>query len=252
MKTIGLFTFFFFTNAPFLFISCEKESIPYEPKPIDTGYLLSKVIMNNKLYEEYIYDESNKIVRYNSYFNTDTVVNFIEFEYNNEGKLSKKIFAYGYYETYEYNELGMYNKLKLYNEDNELTSETEFIYNSKNQIKKGIVNNSNGYVHNIYYSYDSKGNVSKRDEYDGTLESSFYKAEYKYDNKNNPRYNWDLATDVIQYNNPTETQINHMLSSRMPPHYMHKYKYDSNGYPVKEYRALVNTEIADTFEYIYK
>lgn len=229
-----------------LFHCCEIESLnDLDNKTINKNFLLSKIFLNGKLFHEYIYDEYKKLTR-NNYYYDDSVHTYIIFEYDNEGRLHKKDYLYDYSETFKYDESGKFIKMITYDEDGEVYKTTEFKYNSAGQIVKGFISYS--YCENvdtILYTYDAKGNVIQ------VLQGPMTEMYYEYDDMKNPRYNWDLPTDIIQYNNPVRYHMDNPFMCMMPPDYKYEYEYNQDGYPVIEYRKFLNTDIVDTFRYEY-
>ena len=121
----------------------------------------------------------------------------------------------------------------------------EYIYNdNKKLVRVNSYHDDSVYWFDIY-KYNSAGKVIMK-EY-----SDDYYETYEYDDKNNPRYNWDLPTDIIQYNNPVRYINQNALSCMMPPNYEYQYEYNSDGYPVMEIRNWVGSEVYDTFYYEY-
>ena len=122
-------------------------------------------------------------------------------------------------------------------------------------LTRNAISNNNEIISNIYYSYDSKGNTTYREEfpiYEGTIsELGISTIEMEYDDKNNSRYNWNLPADIIQYNNPTLHHEENMFMCMMPPNFQYEYDYNSAGYPITQFRKEIYTEIVDTFYYEY-
>jgi len=259
MKILELFILLLCINAAFLFPGCEKESIDTmdgeeeskKTRQPDTDILLSRIYTGNNLFQEFIYGNNKKLIKVNYYY-ADTVSSYETFEYNDEARVIRKVYSYGSYETYEYNESGRFIKLSEYYEENILYKTTEYEYNAEGLIEKGIVSYGNVDKRHIYYTYDSVGNVLTRTEGPDN-DPSFYMSysEYEYDDKNNPRYNWGLPTDIVQYNNPVRFYNENFLSCMMPPNYEYNYEYNQDGYPVTEIRKMVNTEYIDTLYYEY-
>ena len=249
MHTARVFIFLFCAISFLLFTACEKE--PSDIKPAATDFLISKIFKEGKVYQEYIYNDNKNLIRVNYYYD-DSVYYFEAYKYNDEGKAIMKEYSDDYYETYEYDESGRFIKLNSHYNDSEIYSVTEFTYNSKGQIEKGLVTARERDPWNITYTYDSRGNVITRIE--GEDEGSLFalsSSEYEYDNMKNPRFNWGLPTDIIQYNNPLRYYNENMLSCAMPPNFEYQYEYNSDGYPVKEIRNWVWSEVHDTFYYEY-
>ncbi len=245
MKTLRILYGLLLICIVSIFIKCEQDPVNnIHKKQIDTNFLLSRIFQNDKLFQEYIYNENKKLIRIDYYFG-DTVNNFETFEYDNEGRLNKRNYYDDYY-TYEYDESGKYIRMKIYNKDGNVSTVAEFSYNNQNLIEKGTLKYM-GFERETEYSYiyDLTGNVIKK------FTSPIMYIEYKYDNKNNPRYNWGLPNDIVQYNNPVKYYVRNDLSCSMPPNYTYYYEYNVYGYPVKEYRTVVNTDIVDIFRYEY-
>ena len=232
-----------------LFNKCEKE--PSDIIPANTDFLLSKILKDGKIYQEYIYGDNKKLIRVNYYYD-DSVYHFEAYKYNSEGKAVMKEYSDDYYETFEYDESGRYIKLYLHDNDSEIYEVTEFTYNPEGQIEKGVRKYRDVDERYITYTYDSRGNVITRiEDVNGGSQFTLSSSEFEYDDKNNPRYNWDLPTDIIQYNNPVRYFNQNALSCMMPPNYEYQYEYNSDGYPVMEIRNWVGSEVYDTFYYEY-
>jgi len=235
-------------STAFIFLGCEKELT--DIKPVDNDFLLSRIYRGDKLFQDFIYN-NKKLIRVN-YYSSDTVYNYETYDYNGQGRAIKMENSYGYYETYEYSKSGRYIRLNTYYEENIIYRTTEFNYNQEGVIEGGIVSFDSAEKWHISYTYDSKGNVLTRTEgEDDTSSFALSYSEYEYDDKNNPRYNWGLPVDVVQYNNPIKYYNENMLMCMMPPNYEYEYEYNADGYPVTEYRRMVNTEYIDTFYYEY-
>jgi len=253
MKILKALILLLCIGTAFIFSGCEKE--PVNIKPLNTDFLLGRIYRGDKIYQEFIY-ENKKLIRVN-YYSSDTVYNYETYEYDEAGRAIKKGNSYGYYETYEYGKSGRYVKLNLYYEGDVIYKTTEYIYNGDGNIEKGIVSFDDADKWNISYTYDSEGNVITRTE--GVAgESQFYMSysEYEYDDKNNPRYNWGLPTDIVQHNNPVKYYTENLLMCSIPPNYEYEYEYNQYGYPVTEFRKIVNVVYmnklyVDTFYYEY-
>jgi hypothetical protein len=229
-----------------IFIKCEKEQVlKFSDRQIDTNFLISGIIERSDLYREFSYNDKKKLVRID-YYTNDSLYNCDTFKYNSEGKLYKKTIWDGYAETYEYDKSGRYTKRKVYNRSGELSEVTEFLYDSIGRIEKGVRSYPN-YDHVTTYLlyYDSNGNVIKVEE------GSFIIIEYEYDNKKNPRFNWGLPNEIVQYNNPVKYNVDNPLSCSIPPNYIYEYEYNAHGYPVTEYRTHVYGDFVDTICYEY-
>lgn len=229
-----------------IFVRCEKEQVlQHNDRQIDTNFLISRIIQGNKLNQEFIYNDKKKLVRSDYYIN-DSIFNCDTLEYNSEGKLYKITNRDGYAEVYEYDESGRYIKRKMYDRSGELSEVTEFLYNSLGRIEKGVRSYPKyDHVTTCLFYYDSNGNVIKVEE-----DTLFY-FELEYDDKKNPRFNWGLPYEIIQYNNPVKFQVHSPMSCSIPPNYLYEYEYNDHGYPVTEYRRHVYNEIVDTIQYEY-
>ena len=248
MKIIRLVIFLLCSGAALLFYGCEKESV--NSCPLNTDYLLSRIYRGDKLYQEFIY-ENKKLVRVN-YYSDDTVSFYETYEYNIAGRAVKKEDSYGSYETYEYSDSGRYEKMNIYYEEDILYKSVEFIYNDQGFIGQGIAGIGDNEKWYISYTYDSKGNVLTRTEdMSGGSQFPLSYSEYEYDDKNNPRFNWGLPTDVVQHNNPLKYFNENMISCSLPPNFEYEYEYNQEGYPLIEIRKEINTEYTDTFYYEY-
>ncbi|UCH13644.1 MAG: hypothetical protein JSV22_11110 [Bacteroidales bacterium] len=249
MRPSGISILSLFAVYVILFPACEKA--PSDVKLVNKEFLLSRILKDGKIYQEYIYNDNKKLIRVNHYYD-DSVYHFEAYNYNSEGKAVMKKYSDDYYETYEYDEYGRYIRLNIHGSDSQVYQINEYTYNSVGQIETGVVNYRDMDIRDITYTYDSRGNVLTRIEgEDEESQFTLVTSEYEYDNKNNPRYNWKLPTDIIQYNNPLRYIHQNALSCMMPPDYEYQYEYNSDGYPVKEIRNWFNTEVYDTFYYEY-
>ena len=226
-------------------VKCEKDTLNYKGYwQIDTNFLISRITRNNKSIQEFVYNDQKKLIRID-YISNDSVEASETLIYNNMGRLSGRIFTYGYSETYEYDESGRYVRRKRYDEDGEASAIIEFSYGPLG-IEKGVESYpGSDYVSTYFYSYDSKGNVIRV-----TKEPLFY-FEFDYDDMKNPRFNWGLPSDIVQYNNPVRFFESNPISCSMPPNYRYDYEYNEYRYPVTEYRRIFNTEFIDTVKYEY-
>ncbi len=249
MKTFGISILSLCLSTLLFFTACETE--PVDIKPADTDFLISKILKEGKVYQEFIYNDNKKLIRVN-FYNDDSVYHFEAYKYNDEGRAIKKEYSDDYYETYEYDESGRFIRLNSHYNDSVIYRVAEFTYNPEGQMEKGLIKFNDVETWDITYVYDSRGNVITRTEGpDVGSQLSRSLSEFEYDDKKNPRYNWGLPTDIVQYNNPLRYYNENMLSCALPPNYIYQYEYNEDGYPVKEIRNRGETEVYDTFYYEY-
>lgn len=150
------------------------------------------------------------------------VTDYSDFEYSNDGKLSKKLNYYlnngnallTTYQTYEYVK-GLVSKLSVFNPDNQLIQFNVF-------------------------EYDSIGNVSKSNQYlveHGGDTIHKYTSRYRYDDKINPFIVFNCIGEpgkLTNQNNITfETTVAYYGNSEQIYETSTTYEYNALGLPVK-------------------
>lgn len=103
---------------------------------------------------KFIYDKHNRLVRYENYENTDSIVNSRILSYNNESRnytnetIEDKKYKFKTNKSYEYDVNG--NVIKIFNEEQKLTGWFEYVYDkNKNWIEQKCFNSS-GKIYNVY------------------------------------------------------------------------------------------------------
>lgn len=103
---------------------------------------------------KFIYDKQNRLVRYENYENTDSIVNLRILSYENESRNysneinEDKKYKYKINKSFEYDENG--NVKKIFNEEQKLAGWFEYVYdNNKNWIEQKCFNSS-GKIYNVY------------------------------------------------------------------------------------------------------
>jgi hypothetical protein len=107
---------------------------------------------------KFIYDKENRLIRYENYENTDSIVSQRILSYNNESRNFRneinedKKYKYKINKSFEYDENG--NVKKIFNEEKKLIGWFEYVYDrNKNWIEQKCYNSS-GKIYNVY-----KGNL---------------------------------------------------------------------------------------------
>jgi hypothetical protein len=164
--------------------------------------------------------------------------NYIEREYNSEGKLIKSSYykngkLYSYWED-EYDSEGNQTKSSSYNENGKLSSYTEYEYDTKGNLTKSSSYNENDKLSSYNkYEYDSQEKEVKGCSYNANGElTSYYELEYEYDSPKNMKkisvYNTN--GDLYGYS---------------------EYKYDSQGKQIKQNEYNANREFYSYYELEY-
>ena len=121
---------------------------------------------------------------------------------------------------------------------------THFSY-SNGRLKSAKVFSGDTEINHIEYSYDRRGNTTRR-------KCIITEYTFSYDQK--PRPFKDLASlpiDVAQHNNPLYSKYYSAIMSSFPPEYEIVYEYRQDGLPLTETRTDKRSGISDTFLYIY-
>jgi len=230
----------------FSFVACKKSSDTVTSKN-EEKQLLEKILVDSKLYKEFIYDENSKLVEMNEYYN-DSVFNSETYQYNENGWLEKRTYN-GYVDFYEYNENGL-----LMSYTNSYTKanyhrKTEYQYNSSDFIQKGTLYFNGEKWGYVEYKYDYKNNTIERKEFED--QDNFLSTEIRveFDDYKNP-YPLNLPLDMIQKNNIKKSYNYSAVMSALPPEYESSFEYNSNRYPTKETRTYA-VRGTKTYEYLY-
>jgi hypothetical protein len=103
---------------------------------------------------KFIYDKENRLIRYENYENTDSIVSQRVLSYTNESRNfnneinEDKKYKYKINKSFEYDENG--NVKKIFNEEQKLTGWFEYVYDrNKNWIEQKCYNSS-GKIYNVY------------------------------------------------------------------------------------------------------
>jgi hypothetical protein len=225
----------------FLLVSgCKNKST--QPLETQNKNLLHKTYSTLNTYTEYFYNNSNKLIKVESYYN-GTLERKSEYEYNKNNCISKENtfinipgvpeYSYSLYE-YDEHELvsNMLAYLKISDGSYELRSYTKFKYNTDNRlIRSSIFNSDSVEVKYTEFIYDEIGNVIETNFYqNGDLS---FNEKYEYDNMNNPFKELTMVNSVynISQNNVIKhSQINYMSGNNFSTT-VYTYQYNENGYP---------------------
>jgi hypothetical protein len=256
-----------------LIVSCEKDKQPLVEN--EDMELISKILLNGELHQEYIYNNQNLITEEKSKFF------YTGHSYNDDNQLVRSEFYLdpGMFSSYWEIAQAAMNRTEWVNPSNSTKSLTqEFEYDKKNLlIKKTYVrpsssyseymtftydndrisrqtmywqNNISGYID---FFYDSSGNLTKEEKYgivEGGAPELWTTHEYEFDNMKNPYYAFRHLRTPGKYTNPNnivkETYTIHFEVDAFIEKVQiieNSYEYNDKGYPVK-----VNKET----EYVYK
>ncbi len=256
-----------------LFFSCEKDRQSIiENTDIP---LISKVLIGDEIYMEYIYNDANLLIEEKSKFH------YSGHFYNNNNQLVASDIYWDMRIASSNSSVleEAMNREEWVNPDNTPKSISHILkyYPEKHIIQKSFVrptgnNNdivefqfdndrvvrSTGYYNNSIsgytdYQYDEYGNVIRQTKYTvlstGVTESTTT-TEYEYDNKHNPYQSFKRLVTPGIYTNPNNiTKETYTLNFDVDPSIEkvqiteYEYEYNANGYPIK-----VNSET----EYVYK
>jgi YD repeat-containing protein len=258
----------FFLLILSVLVSCKKEDLqtngsltdPYFPK-------LSKILVDNLSFQEYLYSDSNLIYQETSkfdftvhHYNEAGQLTSTEF-YANDDILSNDLSIYetainqsswvtpssgekGGAITYEYNADGQLIKTTTTRPSMAYTEYSEFIYDASNRISRQSMyweNTGTGYID---YTYDKNGNLASEILYSLSANSSvelITSTKYSYDNEQNPfrSYSKILIPGInTNANNVIREIYTINLESADGSDNVqiteNTYKYDVLGYPVSK------------------
>lgn len=163
------------------------------------------------------YDSSNRLVSRKNTYETDSLV------FDVHGMLIRQITNF---------------------HNSTTTHTTRFLY-SDGRLTSAKVFSDDKEINRIEYSYDRRGNTTKR-------KCIITEYTFSYDQK--PRPYKDLATlplDVVQHNNPVRSRYYSAIMSSFPPEHDMVYEYRQDGLPLTETRIDKRSGISTTFSYIY-
>ena len=205
--------------------------------------LIHKIFSSTDTYAEYFYNNSNKLIKEESYYNGILEMK-TEYEYNENRHVWKEnIFinnsgAIEYsYRLYEYDEKELLSKmttyLKVKDDSYELRSYTKYEYNLANRLIRSCLFNLDSIeVKYTEFIYDEKGNVVETNFYqNGGLS---FNDKYEYDYMNNPlkEINMTNSASYISGNNVIKhSQINYMMGNKFSLA-EYTYQYNEDGYPI--------------------
>ena len=237
MKTNILKQLLFFSLICFLWSCSKKDSNEPSNNPSGNGKLHYMILSNNSTME-FLYDYSGRLITLNWIYsgtNTKGVYSFIR---NSAGQITRYSYqepSYDFKQTYDYsiNNGGKYISaiISEVNGGNTSNSSEAYTYTG-NQLK--IDQSQSGHlVSTTVVTYDSRGNVSKKEQYDasGSLDS---KTESTFDTTANPA--GSLGAPIpISYGNIFAT--NNFLSSKTTNQssietITASYSYDNSGKPI--------------------
>jgi hypothetical protein len=251
-----------------VFLSCKKDEISDAVNPGNAYIpLLSKVLIDNQPYSEYLYNDAkliieerskfditihhynnkNQIISSDLYANYDILSNDLnvyqsamdrtEWVTIENGKKSGTI-------TYEYSNNDQLIKTTYTCPSSGSSEYSEFTYDVNKRIDRQILyweNNKTGYID---YSYDGKGNLIEEALYNltslGVAELSST-TRYEFDNEQNP---YKLFSRLI--NPGINTNRNNIIKETFTIHSdadqrtdkvqitENSYAYDGNGYPLSK------------------
>lgn len=248
-----------------IFLSCKKEDLSVAGN--SDAFLLSKVKVDNKLSNEYLFNDANSITEEKSkfdfkvhHYNEKNQVVSTDF-YGNFDLLSSDMQVYqtalsrtewvtagngtkGGTVKYEYNDNGQLIKTSYSGTISASSEYSEFSYDINNRISKQVLYWENKQTGYIEYSYDGKGNLIKEILYNlpssGVVELNTI-TRYEFDSEQNPFKSFSkLMTPGINTNLNNiikETYTIHMTPDQGPDKVQvteTSYEYNGSGYPVRK------------------
>lgn len=205
-----------------------------EPNDINTSreYLsLEKMVIDKDKLSVTDSSTTWHCVAEDNYSSTGILTELINYEYDDAGRIKRKIFYYTdgkikKYEDYIYNKRGNLIKIEVYTKsDNETDSKNDYIYNiydmdnvvyeydNRDQcIYERLLQNSRLGDY-IVYTYDNEGNLIKKESF--VRGAVNYTAEYYYDEKGNMK-------SIIQTNMSAGRIYNKTKTA-------YRYEYDNEG-----------------------
>jgi hypothetical protein len=190
MKTNILKQFLFLSLICIIWSCSKKDSNETKTNPSVNGKLQYMILSSNDTME-FLYDNSGRLITFYWRYggtNTKGVYSYIR---NSVGQITRYIYeepSYDFKQTYDYsiNSAGKYISTIVTKVDAGNTSNSSEAYTyTGNQITKIDQSQSGHLVQTNVLTYDSRGNVSKQEKYNGSgvLES---KTESTFDNNAHP------------------------------------------------------------------
>lgn len=136
-----------------------------------------------------------------------------DFEYDDQGRLTKDTYPNQTRMIYSYNENGMFYRLDAY-----FYNKTNSEYDKLYMVRK------------LTYSSPSSKNPQKMDEYDA-LGAWIITYEYEYDDKRNPAFELNLATGIVFPNNIVKETTTQRGVTPSTSSQTNTYQYNELGYP---------------------
>lgn len=232
-----------------LTLRCQKDNEIISE--IKKGTFISKITVNKVLWEEFIYDQYNRLIRRNQYLYDDENYYIYKYNLNNkivriERKSSSVGYPIFYYYTYKYDDKGSLIKKEIttdYGNENIKKSYLTYDYNSNDQIIEEKSYSSEDVLRSYWtFLYDQKRNIVKSEYYriedvNKPILMTTYSQEFDY--QNNPYNNLNFPDPNIFHTSKNNvikwTYISHKTkySEEYEVVYETRYEYDSKGLPIK-------------------
>lgn len=223
----------------FLIWSCsKKDSNEPSDNPSVTGKLQYMILGSNDTME-FLYDYSGRLVTFYWRYGGTNTKGVFSFIWNSTGQITRYIYeepSYHFKETYDYsiNNEGKYISASISKVDAGNTSNSSEAYTyTGNQLTKIDQSQSGHLVWTTLLTYDTRGNVSKKEQYNssGLLVS---KMESTYDNNANPAGSLGAPTPLgdgfifgtnnfLSIKTTNQSSIETLTAS---------YSYDNSGKPI--------------------
>lgn len=228
-----------------LFVGCSKDN---STEPNNDLYYYPKTVYERNLdepstdlhlSEEFIYDDSMRLIRINEYSHDGSLNQYREFEYNNNNYVSRiDEYSIGSNKDehefslfiYENNVLAQRENYSINAKDDVLDSYQTFEYEEGKCIKAyyfGSDSKEDYYAH-VIYAYDTNGNIV---HYTYISDDEINEKQYNYDNYN---YWMKNITPTFLWKFPFYIPVNNVTNEYNDySEFVSTFEYNDDDYPTK-------------------
>lgn len=226
----------------FFMTACDSGYNPEDFFPNTGQRKLLEILKDGISWQKFRYDDGDNLIKTVVYHSKEDSSVFL-FSYDERDRLLTRQMPYQK-DTLIYDETGKLTTMITSSPGSSRSETTQYTW-SKGRISMGRVFVDGNLVDKIDFIYDAKGNTRSR-------KSLITDYTFEYDDNIRPIKDMvHYPIDIIQKNNPVKTYYSNMLLSSFPPNYEHQYKYNGDGYPVRETRTDIRTKQTTTLEYLY-
>lgn len=237
-KSALIFLYFSF----FLLFGCSDYHNPEDLFPHVGQRKLTSIQKDGLIWQKFLYNDKGNQIQATTYYSVEDSIIFL-FSYDEKDRLITRQMPYQK-DTLIYDETGRLTTM-ITSWPGSSRVETIHYSWSKGRITIGRVYVDDNLVNTIDFKYDSKGNTIRR-------KCQLTGYTFEYDDKLRPAKDMvHYPIDIIQKNNPVKTYYFNAVMSSFPPNYEHIYEYNSEGFPVREFRTDLRTKLTSTLEYFY-